>query len=292
MQIPAPAERRHLIGAALERLAATAPTEAGWPGEAVALATLAPPDTHAQAVLATLIDLLALLGALHYDSQAQTVRVPSVQAGYLLRLVQALHASDAPLVADWQSEGLSADGSNPLGRAVDLLALLEQRRRELQPDAPALRETRAAVGLVVRAEADGGRSFLLIWDAPARAWQLIGGQVALGDGSLRATLLREMAEELRCPPLIEQVHLALAELGPPATEERVSPTYGLLTRTTFQVYTVHFLTPPPPLPADARWVSEAELRAGITRDQQPIAAAPFVPIIEQHEAELALLLEG
>lgn len=251
-----------------------APTEAGAAARPLRLEL---DDPAVQAYAWAWCDLLTLLGALHWQGDMFTLVSP--QAGYLVRMLRALGDAGAPLVADWRAEGVG-DTRDVFGSGVNLLAALEQRRLALLPDAAPLRETHAALGLIVRRRAEA-REALLVWDAPAGAWQLPGGRYEHGDGSLRATLLRELAEELGCAPLAEGQQLRLAGLGGPCEHTRRSPTYGLRTRTIFQLFAVRWLVELPRLGAGLRWLSEGELLAGRTADGQPIAAEPLLHVYAQ-----------
>ncbi|MBK9711415.1 MAG: NUDIX domain-containing protein [Kouleothrix sp.] len=280
-------ERRALARRALQRLADSAPTEAGDPGAVVDLASGAPAD---DAYVAALLDALGLLGALDLGQDMQAVRVGSAQAGYLLRVLAALLDAGAPLIADWSHEGAAREATQSPATGIDLLAALERRRLELSPGAAALREIVAAIGLIARRAAGGGREFLLAWDAPASAWQFVGGRYERRDGSPRATLLRELSEELGCEPLAEGRDVLLQPIGAPFAEQRLSPTYGLLTRTTFHVYAVRFVGGAPPQGADVRWIAEPELLAGATSDGQPVASAPLVRLRARPDLDLDAFL--
>lgn len=274
---------RDLIRSTLHALADAAQTETGRPG--VWLPYAIEIDPVAQGYRAGLIDLLAGLGAVSVDRSTNTMQVTSVQAGYLMRVLADLLTFDAPLIADWTSEGIS-ETPGILRTAVDLLAVLERKRLDLLPDGPPLREIPAAVGLIGRQDTGNRRSYLVHWDAAARAWQFVGGRFEERDGSLRATLLREMSEELECPVLVEHVDVIIKEINPPLPVVRLSPTYGLLTRTTFQIYMVRFLTSLPPLHAGLSWVTEAEVLAATTADRQALATAQFNNIFTNHAREL------
>lgn len=267
-------EPRLLRRTLLERLANAAPTESGQPGSAISLCYM---DDFEHGYASALVDLLVHMHALKVDPITANVYVTSVQAGYLLRLLADLLDSDTPLVADWSREGLTApaDAQQPFDRAVDLLAALEQRRLALLPAAVPLREVRAAVGLIMRHDENGTPSYLLAYDTDAGMWQLLGGRFELRDASLRDTLLRELAEELGCA-FLAAADVSLTERGPLFAIERLSSTYGLLTRTIFQVYTVHFTHGLPKLHAGLRWISEAEVLGGATADQQCVAAEPLL----------------
>lgn len=252
-----------------------APTEIGGPVRQLRLELDEP---AAQAYAWAWCDLLTLLGAVRWQNEMFTLVSP--QAGYLVRLLRALGSAGAPLVPDWLAEGVGGGVRDAFGSGVNLLAALEQRRLALQPDAAPLRETHAALGVIARRRA-GVREALLVWDAPARAWQLPGGRYQHGDSSLRGTLLRELAEELGCAPLIEGRQLQVAALGAPCEHTRCSPTYGLRTRTIFQLFAVRWLAEPPAPGAGLRWLSEHELLAGHTADDQPIAAEPLLDVNAQ-----------
>jgi 8-oxo-dGTP pyrophosphatase MutT (NUDIX family) len=272
MQLPESSSHRRAVARdALARLAAAAPTEDGQPGSPV---TLAHNDAEAIAYLAALTDFLQMLGVVEQILPAEQLRIPSFQAGYFLHLLIALLDIRAPLVADWTYQGVSTNSSHVFHAGSDLLHALEQRRLELVPLSSPLRQITAAIGLIAR-RLDGRQVFLVAWDAAAHSWQFIGGKVEIKDTSIRAAMMRELAEELACPPLVEDVDVTLIELGPVFEEQRISPTVGLLTRTSFQVYAVRFLRPLPALPADVRWVDQTELMAGVTNDAQPIAATLY-----------------
>lgn len=278
---------RSLIRRMLEHLADASPTEEGQPGRLVQFASV---DPICDAYITALIDLLAFLGAVTAGNTPLTVLVPTIQSGYFLRMLSALLDSQAPLVADWTHEGVARDSAHPFATAVDLLAALERRRLELSPDAVPLRTTRAAIGLIFRRSASGAREYLLVWDAPAGMWQLIGGRFEWADETLRATMLRELVEELNCNCLVEGVDVTLDELGLPFVEDRLSPTYGLLSRTIFQSYIVRFVAGLPAMHTALRWTSEAELQAGTTLDGQPISTAPLLRLLAQPNINLDAFL--
>jgi len=287
--LDAPTERTTLLRHALEQLALAAPTESGEPAMDVSLAHL---DEQDRSYVQAVHDVLHLLGALDTSFDGKRVSVSSVQAGYLMQMLLSLLNSGTSLVGDWQREGLSRGASHPFGRAVDLLGALERRRLEIISDAQPLRHVCAAVGGSVRHEVDQPE-YLMVWDEAARAWQLIGGRSELRDCSPRHTLLRELAEELYCPPLLEDIHVILGDLGTIIGSQRLSPTYGLLTHTTFHLYAVRFLGDLPPLHRDLRWVTELELQAGTTFDGQTISAEALLRLREQIGIDVAeLVLEA
>lgn len=267
-----PDERRVHLAALLTHLADAAPAEDGRPGRAVPLQ-----GDLASAYAAALLDLLTFLGAVQWEPGRRAVRVTTVQGRYLLGLLADLLTSGESLVADWARAGVTPPGelNHPFGAGVDLLAALERRRLELAPEALPLREGLAAVGLIVRRQPSGEQAYLCFYDVPARAWQLPGGRFEQADRTLRRTLLRELSEELDCGPLVEPGDVRIEELGPPFDKTRLSPTYGLLTRTIFQVYRVHFVRALPPLHDGLRWVTEAEALAGQTADGLRVDTAPL-----------------
>lgn len=268
----------------LNDLIAAAPDEAGDPGRLVALDLSTPNGAY----LLGLTQLLAALGALQLDRATLTIRIVSPQAGYLLRLLADLLRSSHPLVTDWTAEGLTTPGllQHPFSTAVDLLAALDHRRRELLAEAPPLRTILAAAGLITRQQQDGALSYLLVYDGPAGAWQLPGGRYDHRDGSLRSTLLRELSEELGCGLLREPTDLLLSELTPELELVRDSPTYGLRTSTRFHLFAVELKRELPLLPGQLRWVREAEILAGRTADQQPVSVAPLLQLLRQGNAPL------
>lgn len=245
-------------------------------------------DEATRGYCTALIDILTYLGVIELSPSG--TRVASVQAGYLVHMVSTLMKYDQSLVADWEQPGVNTTSSHPFNLGVDLLAALERRRLDIDPDAQPLRIIGAAVGFIgIRLSSDE-LAFLFHWDENARMWQLIGGRYEQRDGTLRATMVRELAEELECGLLIDNTHVVLTELGEPFHEERQSPTYGLLTRTTFQAFAVRFIVPLPKLHAGLRWIRESELVVGATSDGQPISSAPFWGLLNQPGLDIERLI--
>jgi 8-oxo-dGTP pyrophosphatase MutT (NUDIX family) len=285
MMLPdAPPDQIDLLRTTLERVAQAAPTETGHPALPLRLGAAEGEDA---AYMRAVLDVLGWLGAVRREGDL--VVVASAQAGYMVRLLLALLETQQPLVADWTGEGTRSPAPQPLERAVDVLAALEQRRLHLNPHALPLREVQAAVGLVEHYDEAGRAACLVFWDKIG-VWQLIGGRRERHDRSLHDTMLRELAEELQAPALREPEQVVLAELGTPFAQERLSPTYGMLTRTIFQCYRVDFRGPVPSLPERVRRVSRAELLAGKTTDGQPIDAALLLALCEQQAISFDRLL--
>lgn len=279
------AHRTLVLRDLLHCLALAAPTEDGAPAQPLRLEL---EDPMVQAYAQAWCDLFTMFGALQSEGEQFTVVSP--QAGYFLRLLRALSTAPGPLVRDWHAEGVSNDAAAALDTGVNLLAALERRRMLLQSAAKPLRETRAALGVIARRAATACE-VLLVWDAAAGAWQLPGGRSERRDSSLRATLLRELAEELVCGPLNEGTDVQITALGAPAERTRWSPTYGLHTRTQFQLFMVRWYTALPTLPDYTRWLNEPELRAERTSDGQPIAAEPLVQFLDAAAVSLDMLLD-
>ena len=278
-----PALRLTVLRDLLGCLGKAAPTEQG---DAARLLRLELDEPMAQGYALAWCDMLSLVGALSLSDQSLAVRTPL--AGYFMQELRTLLDTPALLALDWSSEGVGATPAQFAG--VDLLAVLERRRVALLPDAEPLRELEAALGVIER-HSGGERQVLLVWDAAASAWQLPGGRYELRDGTLRATLLRELAEELGCAPLTEGDGVQLAELGGPIEITRWSRTSGLLTRTRFQLFRVDLPADIPLLPDNARWFGEAELLAGRSADGQPIAAEPLLRLRETLSPELDRALQ-
>jgi 8-oxo-dGTP pyrophosphatase MutT (NUDIX family) len=267
-------------------LADHAPRETGHTGQPIDLAHLTRYDAATNGYLIGWIDMLAYLGMLRRSADEATVQIVSVQAGYMLRMLVALLDMRVPLIADWDSEGITPDMMHPFAKGVDLLAAAERRRLEVDPHSSPLRTVESVIGLIAQEASAGQRRYLLSWDEPAQQWQFVGGRTSVHDVSLQAALLREMTEELACAPLVEGVHVHLSRIGEPFTLQRVSPTYGMLSSATFHAFAVGFLGPLPRLPADTRWVSEAEIWGYHTADGQPIASRPFCELVEQAGIDL------
>jgi 8-oxo-dGTP pyrophosphatase MutT (NUDIX family) len=122
-------------------------------------------------------------------------------------------------------------------------------------------------------------------------WQLVGGHYEAHDGSLRAAMLRELAEELESDSVGADPDLQLSELGPPFAIERSSPTYGLLTRTVFQAYMLRWPAASLVTGERLRWVTAAELERERTTDARPISAAPVRLLAARERVTIAALIE-
>ncbi|GAB4438568.1 MAG: hypothetical protein OHK0015_32370 [Chloroflexi bacterium OHK40] len=271
--------RRALACTLLDRLAASAPTEGGRPGQVVSLEGVAHLD-----YLLGLLDALTVLGVVEQLDDGLAARVPTPLAGWTLRLLSDLVDTGQPLQSDWRSPGIG--DARLLGRPAALLAALDERRHELLPGAAPVREVEASVALITRCEEPGALRFLLAYDETARAWQLPGGRRELHDATARDTLLRELGEELGLGPLREPDDLELQRL-PSLVETRPSPTYGLRTRTRFSPFLVTLHRPIPLAERRLRWLREEELRAGRTADGLAVAAEPLLRLLDHGELRLA-----
>lgn len=265
------AARRALACTLLDRLAAVAPSEQGRAGRTVELE-----GAREQDYLLGFLDALALLGAVKLSDDGGCAAAVSPQAGWLLRILADILDTGAPLVADWEHAGLSHAESPtfPFGKATDLLASLDARRRELLPQAAPVREVEAAVALIARPDEHGARRLLCVYDEDARAWQLPGGRREVADPSVEATLLRELGEELGLPGLRVPRDLSFTRLMP-LVSVRDSPSYGVRTRTRIYPFLVS-LWREPGAAAETRWLGAGELLAGRTGDGHAVAAGPAV----------------
>jgi 8-oxo-dGTP pyrophosphatase MutT (NUDIX family) len=269
---PGISEQQQMLVEIVRWLARTAPTETGIPATRVPRPPL---RTARDAYTAAVIDMLCWCGLLQQDEQQHTVQVTSVQAGYMLRMLEALLCLNAPLVADWTSKGMQRASADAPASAVHLLAYLDEYRRRIAPHAEPLRHVRAALALITARSTTAEPLFLMFWDQAAQSWQFIGGRYEEQDESLHQTMLRELQEELLLDTLDDTRDVCLEALGAPFALERMSPTFGLYTRTTFQVYRVQFLTALPPLHQRLRWVRESEVLAGVTDDGAAVTGMVF-----------------
>jgi 8-oxo-dGTP pyrophosphatase MutT (NUDIX family) len=263
----------------LDNLIDAIPAEDGRPGEFVALVHR---NEFERGYTTALLHLLRTLGVIKTDRELLSAQVVSPQAGHLLLQLRELLCLDRPLVADWNRVGLSPHDQlrHPFEAGVDLVRALEERRLELRPDSVPLRRTHAAVGLLLRRTPAGEHFLLLEYDHPARQWQLPGGRHERHDLTLRATLRRELSEELGCGALLEPEDVILYDLCHVQAAARRSPTYGLLTATTFRVFAVRFVHGLPSLHSGLRWASQAEVLAGRTAAGDHVAT-PLAEILVQ-----------
>jgi 8-oxo-dGTP pyrophosphatase MutT (NUDIX family) len=243
------AERELPLHTLLRQLISIAPTEAGTPGETLALN---PRREFDRGYTAAVLHMLERLGAVTADRELLTAAVPSPQSGYLLRQLLELLSRSEPLVAGEQS--------------AETLAALERLRLLHNPGAHALRRPVAALGLIVSRNERGEPALLLVHDRVDGETQLPGGRYELQDGSLEATLRRELTEELGCGRLLTEADVSLDPVGQWFELERLSPTAGLLTRTTFQVFAVRFTDGRPDMREGMRWVTLDEVHAALTGD--------------------------
>ncbi|GAB4195784.1 MAG: hypothetical protein OHK0022_12790 [Roseiflexaceae bacterium] len=280
-------DRRTLALDLLHRLANAAPSETGRPALPLALTT-DDPFTHGYE--SAIVDVLALLGTLTVDSDGGVTPTASPLAGYLPKVLAALLTLEKPLVDDWTSALSRRSPANLFHSGAELLLALESRRLELDPSAPPLRETTAALALIARREHSGEMAYLLSFDRNAGAWQLPGGRKELGDADLHQTLLRELTEELECGPLHEPDDLCVVDLGEPFIEQRISPTCGLLTYSTLHLYAVRLHPDLPLLSGQLAWVRESNVLNKRMPNGEVIAAKPLLELYERGTLNLADIL--
>jgi hypothetical protein len=84
--------------------------------------------------------------------------------------------------------------------------------------------------------------------------------------------------------------VALEEVEPPLSSVRVSPTFGILTRTIFKIFIVRFSGAPPRLTARNRWITAAEILAGVTADRQPVSPEPMSELLTRRQLDLDALV--
>lgn len=269
----------------LDRLAAAAPSETGCSGRRIYFE-----DSHRLEYQLGLLDALAVLGVVTLTEGGSAVDVASPMAGWALRLLSDLLDTGVPLLPDWQTLGMgqSVPTTLPL-RAANLLAFLEARRLELLPDAPPMRETEAAVGIIARQDESAELTFLLVYDPSAQAWQLPGGRCERFDHSPRATLMRELCEELGAS-LHEPHDLMLHDLATPISIRRLSPTYGLLTQTLFHPFVVWLQHPVNLDPSSSCWLPLESIRAGVAPDNSSVAAEPLLYLLDLPGSAIGSLL--
>lgn len=273
------AARRAHICIVLDKLAAAAPTEDGRPGRLVEFEGLQERDYRLG-----ILDMVATMGLIRLTNDGLGAWVVSPAAGWALRAWCDLVAAEAPLVADWEHAGVTPGEQlrHPFAKGADFLAALDQRRQEVLPASPALREIEAAVGIVMQSSAAGEWAFLFTFDQAAGAWQLPGGRREHTDSSLEATLLRELREELAVELHIPD-DLQLRALPPPFVGMRPSPTYGLRSRTFFHPFLVTLQHELPLMTPHVRWLSMAEVQAGRAADGACVAGEPLLHVLKRRE---------
>lgn len=285
-------DRQEVLTDLLKALAACAPGEDGSAPRTLQLShQLLNDDGYAAAWL----DMLILSGVAQLESDTQLIHVPDMLSRYLLLLLADLLGPEA-LRADNRDEIEHLLGETlyrSLTPTVEHLTALETYRLRLLPNAKPLRHVEAAVAVILDLDRHTReRRYLLDYDQRANEWQFPGGRCEITDRSWRDTLLRELGEELVIPNIHEFLHVVYWELGTPFTEQRLSPTYGLLTETTFQLFGARLTRRLPRMPPTLRWCSEKELLDGHTSSGETINAVPLLHVLREHKVELDMLIQG
>jgi hypothetical protein len=207
-------KRRNIVRNVLEQLGQIAPLETGQAGRQLNIEDITINESTTDSYVIGLIDILNYLGVIETTNDKTTIQISSIQAGYFIQSLILLLDTQAPLIGEWSSKGVTTDMGHPFSKGVDFLKVIEQRRLEIDPESPPLRETVAAIGIIAQRRTSQDPRHLLYWDKHAHMWQFVGGKSDLHDTSLRTTMLRELKEELECDALIEDVHIRLVEVGP------------------------------------------------------------------------------
>src|SRR5574341_483777 len=234
-----------------------------------------PPDSNQHPLLSILrdlkettpyahgaLDVLRLLGlvAVEEGNAAPTGAIAELRLASL-----AAHAADQVTVRfDWNR--LAGDGL----RGVDIIRAMEEARAARVSNPTPGRTVRVAQA-VIKARRAGGDVYLMQYDTEARQYQPIGGKWSAEDASIEAALRREIAEELglKSPPGQDALALSLLEADWGKTS--ISPTYGILTRYSFDFFHVTRMSFPITDDADTRWLSRGEIAAGRAGDGRPIS---------------------
>jgi len=205
------------------------------------------------------MDTLRLLGLI--DNHDEGATATSAIAHFILRSLWA-HLSDGIAVGiDWETA--------PVG--LMLLRTMETARVAIVNDPTPAREVVAAQA-VIKSRQDGEDVFLMEFDAEAGQYQPIGGKQESGDGDPTETLRREMAEELGLPALPDPEACRFSPLAMAWRVTRLSATYGVLTRYTFNFYHATGITFPLPTDSNRRWISRREVLAGQADDGRPVSS--------------------
>ncbi|HEC22915.1 MAG TPA: hypothetical protein ENI95_08360 [Chloroflexi bacterium] len=223
-----------------------------------ALRDLAAGSEYARGVL----DVLSLLGLVAPQGER------SVPTGKVPRMVLdslRAHLQDGVTVGlRW--DDLDADGL----RGVDVLRAIEEARREAVPDPTPGRVVRVAQA-VIKAHRDGEDLYLMQYDRHAGRFQPIGGKQDPADPDLHATLRREMAEELGLshPPGPEACTLHLLHADWRTTI--LSPTYGILTAYSINLFHVGAIRFPIATDGETRWLRREEIVVGRAEDGRAVS---------------------
>jgi hypothetical protein len=187
------------------------------------------------------------------------VRAGSKAAHYFLRSLAEYVDRDLPVLHGWdQSRVFKSpyNGSQVLAGA-QFVYLLEERRAELDREAPALENI--DVAQVIIKERSGGTEvrYLTLFDAHARQYQLPGGQRRSVDASLHDTAVRELQADLPTftfdperDQLVELERIRVNQLT------RIS---GVITGYDLTFYLFKTERRQLPAPPNARWVTTRDL---------------------------------
>jgi len=205
------------------------------------------------------LDTLHLMGLVrNHDGHATAT---SSIANLVLRSLWA-HLNDGVAVGiDWETA--------PVGLA--LLRAMETTRMAIVTDPTPAREVTAAQA-IIKGRQEGEDVYLMEFDAGAGQYQPIGGKQESDEDDPTETLRREIAEELGLPAAPGPDECCFHPLEMAWRVTRLSATYGVLTRYTFNFYHLTDITFPLPTDADRRWVSRREVLADRADDGRPVSS--------------------
>jgi 8-oxo-dGTP pyrophosphatase MutT (NUDIX family) len=205
------------------------------------------------------IDTLRLLGLVVERDGGATAT--GTIARYILHSLWA-HLNDGVAIGiDWETA--------PVGLA--LLRAMETIRIAVVPNPTPAREAVAAQA-IIKSRQGAEDAYLMEFDAEAGQYQPIGGKQESDEDDPTETLRREIAEELGLGAIPGPDDCRFHPLEMAWRVTRLSATYGVLTRYTFNFYHLTEIAFPLPTDADTCWLSRREVLADQADDGRPVSS--------------------
>lgn len=208
------------------------------------------------------LDVLRLLGLVAVE---EGNAVPTGAVAEVMLASLAAHAADRT-TARFEWNRLDHTG---LG-GVDIVRAFEEARVARVPNPTPGRMVRV-VQAVIKTRQDGEDAYLLEYDSDARQYQPIGGKWSSQDASLEAALRREIAEELSLAAPPDSQALSLSLLISDWGKTQLSPTFGILTRYSFDFFHATAVRFAISETAGVRWQRRADMLSGRSPDGRAIS---------------------
>ncbi|MBN2100444.1 ATP-binding protein [Candidatus Dojkabacteria bacterium] len=199
------------------------------------------------------------------------VKSVSPTADYFLRSLARYIRKENSLISSWAKLGTTDEKGSIFDWGTKYLAEMEKRRTVKFSDKYPTRLVSVSQA-IIKARVKGYEEplFLVQLDEKIDQYQFIGGRKIGSDKDLKATIERELSEELYKNDMVKKHNYTLEPLAENMRHYEISPTFGAFTEYTFSIYQIMFAEEDIKLGGGDIWVSAKELEAEQSYDGKHI----------------------